>query len=95
MNPTSIHEDVDSIPGPAQRGRRSGIAMRCGVGHRHSSDPPCFSCGVGQQLRLQLDPCLGTSICCGCGPKKTEKKKKNRLGLEKTLWKPCSKTEKR
>ena len=36
MNLTSIHEDVGSIPGLAQG---SGIAVSCGVGYRHISDP--------------------------------------------------------
>ena len=33
----------------------------------------CHGCGIGQQLQLQLDPSLGTSICCWCGPKKKKK----------------------
>ena len=38
MNPTSIHEDVGSIPGLAQVGQGSSVAVNYGVGHRHSSD---------------------------------------------------------
>ena len=37
-------------------GLRSGIAVSCGVGHRHGSDPSCCGCGVGQWLQLRLDP---------------------------------------
>ena len=33
-NLTSIHEDVGLIPGLAQR-----VALSCGVGRRHTSDP--------------------------------------------------------
>ena len=33
-NPTSIHEDLDLIPGLAQWGEGSGIAMSSGVGCR-------------------------------------------------------------
>ena len=29
---------------------------------------------IGRQPEFQLTPSLGTSICCGCGPKKTKKK---------------------
>ena len=29
-NPTSIHEDAGSIP---------GLAVNCGIGHRHNLDP--------------------------------------------------------
>ena len=38
-NPTSIHEDMGSIPGLAQRDWGSGISLSCGVGHRCSLDP--------------------------------------------------------
>ena len=38
-NPTSIHEDVGSVPGLAQWGKKSGLAVSCGVARRCSSDP--------------------------------------------------------
>ena len=37
-NPTSIHEDSGSIPGPAQWAKGSVIAVNYGVGCRCSSD---------------------------------------------------------
>ena len=37
--------------------------------------PWCRYCVTGQQLQLRSSPSLGTSICCGCGPKKKEEKK--------------------
>ena len=38
MNPTSIHEDVDSIPGLAQLVKVSGIAMSCSTDLKHGLD---------------------------------------------------------
>ena len=43
-NPTSIHEDVGLILGLTQWIKGSGVAARCGKGHRHSSD---CGCGIG------------------------------------------------
>ena len=54
MNPTSIHEDVGSIPGLAWLSRlRIGVALSCGVGARI---PHCCGSGVGRRLQLPLDP---------------------------------------
>ena len=39
MNLTSIHEDMDSIPGLAPSAQGSGVAVSCGVGHRCGLDP--------------------------------------------------------
>ena len=38
MTPTSIHEDVGSIPGLTQQVKGFGVAVSCGVGFRHSLD---------------------------------------------------------
>ena len=53
----------------------SGVVVSCDVGHRLSSDSELLCCGIGQMLQLHT-PGLGTSVCCGCGPKKQKKKKK-------------------
>ena len=37
--------------------------------------PRCCGCGVDWQLQLWFYPSPGTSMCLGCGPKKTKKKK--------------------
>ena len=39
---TSIHEDARSIPGL--------VAPSCSIGCRHSLDPACCGCDIGQQL---------------------------------------------
>ena len=38
-NPTRNHEVAGSIPGLAAWVKRSGVAVSCGVGCRHGSDP--------------------------------------------------------
>ena len=55
----------------ASVGQGSSVAVSCGVGFRHGWIPSCCGCGVDRQLQLWFDPSLGTSICCGCSPKKT------------------------
>ena len=73
MNPTANHEVVDLIPGLTQWVKdlvllwavvwvADAVRILC-----------CGGSGVGQWLQLRF----GTSICCGCGPRKGQKKKKN------------------
>ena len=55
--------------------------------------PCCCGSGVGLPLWLRLDPQLGTSMCCGCSPKKTKAKQNktktcfdvNSIPLKKTI----------
>ena len=76
---TSIHEDIDLIPGPARWVKGSGC-----------SELPCRSktqlesgvvlavvkaCGCSSNWT----PSLGTSICCRPGPKKQNKETKKPL----------------
>ena len=60
--------------------RGSGIAMSCGVGHRHRSDPSllwlwCRPAAAATIWTLSL----GTSICCRCGTLKKKKRQKKKL----------------
>ena len=51
-------------------------------------------CGVGRWLQLRWDPRLGTSICHGCSPKKTNNNNNNNKplspGAAETLPIPCA-----
>ena len=87
MNPTSIHEDAGSIPG------LSGLRIQC------CPELPCRSqlqLGSGIAVAVAYAsscstysaPSLGTSICCGCGPKKDKTNKQTRW-IVHFKWKNC------
>ena len=65
-------------------GLGSGIAMSCGVGCRHGSDPELLGLCKSLKLQLQFAPSLRTSICCRYSPKKTKDKKKKKKKKEYT-----------
>ena len=54
--------------------------MSCAIGHKLGSDLalPWLWLSLAA-VSWDLTPILGTSICHGCGPKKTEKKKNTTL----------------
>ena len=49
-NPTSIPEEVGSMPGLAQRVKDLALPQAA------AQIWPCCGCGVGRQLQLQFDP---------------------------------------
>ena len=71
-NPTRNHDIAGLVPGLAQWVKASGVAMCCGVGCRLCLD----TAWLWRRPAAAADstPRLGTSLYCGCGPKKTRNK---------------------
>ena len=61
-------------PCPCSVGQVSGVAVSCGVGRRWDLDLVLEWLWHRPVTSANLTPGLGTSICCGCGSKKTTKK---------------------
>lgn len=77
MNPTSIHEEMGSIPELAQWVKGSGVAVSSEVGHRHCSDPVLAVAVVqASSSSSDLTLSLGTSICPKYGLKSRKKNRK-------------------
>ena len=78
-NPTIIHEDTSLIPALAQGSRIQHCPERwCRSQTRLGSGIPM---AVASDYCSNSTPSLGTSICCGCSPKKTKERKKKRKKL--------------
>ena len=77
MNPTSIHEDVDLIPGLRSLGWGSGVAMSCGVGHRHSVDPALLWLWHRPTAAAPIRPLAWELPCAASEGHKKERKKEN------------------
>ena len=80
-SPTSIHEDVGSIPGPAQWVRYARVAVRCGAVRKCGSDLALLwlgrrlaAAGWIQPLAWELPYDAGMAL-----KKKKKKKKKSFL----------------
>ena len=77
-NPTSIHEDAGSIP---------GLAVNCGVSHRHGSDPMLLWLWCRLSTTAPIRPLVWEPPYASmCGPKQTKGKKKRRVETWKIIF---------
>ena len=75
-NPSSIHEDVGSIPGLTQWIKGSGVVVSCGVGCRHGSDPAWLWLWRRSAALAPVGP-LAWKPPCATGVALKSKKQKN------------------
>ena len=85
-NLTSIHEDADSIPGLTKWVKGCGIAMSCGVGHRHGSELMLLWLQCKPAAEALIGRLARESSYARCGPGKQKRKEKERKeGIEKNF----------
>jgi len=80
MNLTNIHEDPGPTPGLVQ-----WIKVQCCHELQYRSQTQhgsCVAVAVVSSYSSDSTPSLGTSICRGCSPKKTNKTKQNKIDQE-------------
>ena len=92
-SPTSIRKDAGLIPDLAQWVKGSGIAMSCGVGHRHNSDPKLLWLWYMPAAIAPLRALARISMCRGCSPKHTHTHTHTHTHKVRCVWGPSATQE--
>ena len=83
-NPTSVHEEVGSIPGVAQW-LRGAVLLQAETQSQMWLGSGVVTLVQAGSFSSDSTPGLGTSVCCGCSPKKKKKKREREKSIASQL----------